>query len=231
MIYHAARLFPFGDAALLVEFADEIGEAANRRVRALDTVLSRASANAAGKGIRETIPAYASLLIEYDPLIVGYAELAQYVLERLAEAGARGWEAGQSQAGAVKEVPVFYGGEHGPDLAELAARQGLTPEEVVRIHSGQLYTVYMLGFSPGFPYLGVVPASIAAPRLPTPRTTVPAGSVGIAGRQTGIYPQATPGGWRLIGRTDLALFDPQRDPPAHFAPGDRVRFVPVEARR
>ena len=127
-------------------------------------------------------------------------------------------------------MPVFYGGEHGPDLAELAARQGLTPEEVVRIHSGQLYTVYMLGFSPGFPYMGVVPASIAAPRLPTPRTSVPAGSVGIAGRQTGIYPQATPGGWRLIGRTDLALFDPQRDPPAHFAPGDRVRFVPVEAR-
>jgi KipI family sensor histidine kinase inhibitor len=230
MIYPAPRLLPFGDAALLVEFADEIGEAASSRVRALDAGLCRSPASARREGICETVPAYASLLIEYEPLILSYAELAQLVLDLLAEAGAQGWDAGQAQAGAVKEVPVFYGGEDGPDLAELAARRGLTPEEVVRIHSGQLYTVYMLGFSPGFPYLGVVPEAIAAPRLPTPRTSVPAGSVGIAGRQTGIYPQATPGGWRLIGRTDLVLFDPQRDPPAYFVPGDRVRFVPVQER-
>jgi KipI family sensor histidine kinase inhibitor len=230
MIYPAPRLFPFGDAALLVEFADEIGEAANNRVNILDAALSGSSVSAPRAGIIETVPAYASLLIEYDPLVLSYAELAQHVLERLAEAGEHGWQAGRAQAGAVKEVPVFYGGDDGPDLAELAARQGLAPEEVVRIHSGQLYTVYMLGFSPGFPYLGVVPESIAAPRLSTPRTSVPAGSIGIAGRQTGIYPQATPGGWRLIGRTDLVLFDPQRDPPAYFAPGDRVRFVPVQER-
>ncbi len=228
MIYAVPQLLPFGDAALLLEFADEIGEAANSRVRLLDAQLSCSSVSARIVGLRETVPAYASLLIDYDPLVLPYAVLEQQVLERLAEAIARGEDAGRQNTRAVKEVPVLYGGEDGPDLADLAARQGLTPEEVVRLHSGQPYTVYMLGFSPGFPYLGVVPEAIAAPRLLAPRRSVPAGSVGIAGRQTGIYPQATPGGWRLIGRTDLVLFDPQRDPPAYFAPGDRVRFVPVD---
>ena len=198
-------------------------------MRLLDTALSRSPFSAQGAGIRETIPAYASLLVEYDPLILSYADLAQHVGALLAETPADVGGLEDDRSVTVKEVAVHYGGEDGPDLAELAAGRGLPPDDVIRIHSGQLYTVYMLGFSPGFPYLGVVPEAIAAPRLSVPRTSVPAGSVGIAGRQTGIYPQATPGGWRLIGRTDLALFDPQREPPAYFAPGDRVRFVPVAA--
>jgi KipI family sensor histidine kinase inhibitor len=130
--------------------------------------------------------------------------------------------------GRVIEIPTRYGGEYGPDLEFVAKHNGLTPDEVVRIHTSQSLRVFMLGFSPGFPYIGPLAPEIAAPRLATPRTLVPAGSVGIAGRQTGIYPSESPGGWRLIGRTDLKLFAPAKDPPALLRPGDYVRFRAVE---
>jgi len=130
--------------------------------------------------------------------------------------------------GPLIEVPVRYGGTDGPDLAEVAQHAGLTPEEVVRVHAGAEYSVYMVGFSPGFPYLGGLPAQLAMPRRDSPRLAVPAGSVGIGGKQTGIYPIESPGGWRIIGRTSLQLFQPERDPPTLLQLGDRVRFVPID---
>jgi KipI family sensor histidine kinase inhibitor len=220
MIYPVPRVLAFGDAALLVEFADEISTAANDRVRALDAAI--ASANI--PGIVEAIPAYRSLLVEYDPLELSFADLQSRVGDLIQRAGVA-----PPLESPVKRVPTVYGGEFGPDLADVAAMRNLTEQEVIAIHSGAIYRVYMLGFSPGFAYMGQIPESIATPRLATPRTRVPAGSVAIAGRQTGIYPQSTPGGWRILGRTNLTLFDARREPPCFFQPGDRVQFVPVRA--
>ncbi len=220
MIYPSPRFLPCGDAALLVEFADEISPAANGRVRGLDAALSAAQIS----GIIETVPAYCSLLVEYDPLVLSDGDLKEHLAELFQKIDL----VSQPEA-PLKLVPTVYGGETGPDLADVAATHNLTPQEVIAIHSGTIYTVYMLGFSPGFAYMGQAPGSIATPRLAAPRTRVPAGSVAIAGRQTGVYPQSTPGGWRLLGRTNISLFDPNRDPACFFQPGDRVRFVPVQA--
>ena len=125
------------------------------------------------------------------------------------------------------EIPTLYGGEYGPDLDHVADHNGLTPEEVIQIHSSADYLVYMMGFTPGFPYLGGMSENIATPRLQTPRTAIPAGSVGIAEQQTGVYPIESPGGWQLIGRTPVQLFDPQRDPPVVVEAGDFIRFAPI----
>lgn len=151
---------------------------------------------------------------------------------QLQSALAQAWERGESAddissnvGGRIVEIPVRYGGDDGPDLADVAAHTGLTPEEVVRRHSGGSYTVYFLGFQPGFAYLGGLDPALATPRRAEPRLAVPAGAVGIGGEQTGVYPAAAPGGWQLIGRTELALFLPERDPPSLLAPGDTVRFV------
>jgi len=220
MIYPVPHFLLCGDTALLVEFADEISPAANSRVGSLDAALGAAQI----PGIVETIPAYRSLLIEYDPLRILYAELCTHIAELAANVGNV-----PPIETPIRQVSVVYGGEYGPDLLETAAAHGLTPDQVVAIHSSAVYTVYMLGFSPGFAYMGEVPESIATPRLATPRTRVPAGSVAIAGRQTGVYPQSTPGGWRLLGRTNISLFNPYREPACFFQPGDRVRFVPVQA--
>ncbi len=164
-------------------------------------------------------PAYASILVDFDPRSTRHAEI-----ERAAEdlfAVAREAPAPETR---TVEIPVRYGGEFGPDLETVAQLTGHTPEEVIAIHSGAEYLVYFLGFSPGFPYLGGLAESIAAPRLETPRRRVPAGSVAIGGRQTGVYPMASPGGWRIIGRTAMRLFDAAADPPALLRMGDRVRF-------
>jgi KipI family sensor histidine kinase inhibitor len=167
-------------------------------------------------------PAYASLLIDFDPLATSHAELERAAGELMAQAA----NAPLPEARMV-EIPVTYGGEEGPDLEQVAALAGHTPDEVIGMHSSAEYTVYFLGFSPGFPYLGGMPEAIAVPRLETPRRKVPAGSVAIGGRQTGVYPMASPGGWRIIGRTTLRLFDPEADPPALLRMGDHVRFVPI----
>jgi KipI family sensor histidine kinase inhibitor len=220
MIYDTLRLFPFGDAALLVEFADEISIAASNRVRALDAAITQANI----PGIIETIPAYRSLLIEYNPSQILFGDLRALVAEM-----ANGLGNAPVVDAPVKQVPTMYGGEFGPDLADVAAMHHLSQDQVIAIHSSTIYTVYMLGFSPGFAYMGNVPESIATPRLASPRTRVPAGTVAIAGQQTGVYPQSTPGGWRMLGRTTIPLFDPQRDPACFFQPGDRVQFVPVDA--
>jgi len=208
-----ASLVPFGDSALLVKFGDEIDLSTNQRVQALDALLS---ANP-HQGFIESVPAYATLLVIYDPLIVTHTQVSDWVrmeMERSLE--------GLSRKPRRIRVPVRYGGE---DLDFVALYHHMSTREVVRIHTSREYTVYMMGFTPGFAYLGKLDDAIATPRLATPRTRVEAGSVGIAGAQTGIYPIASPGGWRILGRTSLQLFDLAADPPFLFSPGDLVSFV------
>jgi inhibitor of KinA len=213
------RLLPLGDSALLIHLGDEIDPEVNQRVHALEALL-RADKPA---GVIETVPAYASLLLYYDPLILTYTEASAWVNEEMARV-----KSGASREPRRVEVPVRYGGEYGPDLGFVASYHHLSVQEVLRIHTSRAYIVYMMGFTPGFAYMGKLDDSIATPRLETPRTHVAAGSVGIAGPQTGIYPIASPGGWQLIGRTELKLFDPAADPAFLFSPGDTVQFV-VEA--
>ncbi len=214
------RFLPAGDAALLVELGETIDPDINRRVHAL----ARALLEIARPGLEEAVPSYCSLLVHYDPTVLSYAEV-----QSLVAAALRQCRESPSLEPRTVTIPTAYGGEFGPDIAYVASKHGLSTAEVVRLHSEATYTVYMLGFTPGFPYLGGLPAQLATPRLATPRTAVPAGSVGIAGHQTGIYPLSTPGGWQIIGRTPYTLFDPLRDPPALLQPGDRVRFVPISA--
>jgi inhibitor of KinA len=212
------RFLLAGDAALVVEFGNKIDKEINRRVRSLAAALEENRI----PGQAEVVPTYRSLLVHYDPLRLSHRDLVGFVRTILE----KGEEYPLPEPHKV-EIPTLYGGEFGPDLLFVAEHNGLSIDEVIRFHSGTVYPVYMLGFSPGFAYLGGLPEEIATPRLPTPRTLVPTGSVALAGRQTGVYPIASPGGWRLIGRTPLKLFDPQRDPPTLLGAGDRVRFVPI----
>jgi KipI family sensor histidine kinase inhibitor len=211
------RLLPTGDRGLLVEFASDVS------VETAAIVLGADAALAGLPGIVETVPALRSVLVVYDPLTVGFDRLAEQVEAAVRTAGPVPIDAGR-----LIEVPVVYGGVDGPDLETVARACGLDAADVVRLHSEPSYFVMMLGFAPGFPYLGSLPARLRVPRRATPRTRVPAGSVAIADRFTGIYPQATAGGWHLLGRAVAHLFDPNRSPPCLLAPGDRVRFVPVE---
>ncbi len=215
------RFQPAGDGALLVTFGDTIDLAANRQAHALAQAIARSLATTAPPGLGEAVPGYVTLLVHYDPLLLSYETVESYLRQNLST--------GEAPAHAPRrvEVPVVYGGESGPDLAFVAGHNGLSEAEVIRIHSARDYPVFMMGFTPGFPYLGGMDPAIAAPRLSSPRSRVPGGSVGIAGEQTGIYPLDSPGGWRIIGRTALRLFDPDRDPPFLLVPGDVIRFVPV----
>ncbi len=215
-----ARLVLAGDAAVLVELGETIDPRLNARVHAL------ARALAGQPGLLDVAPAYASLLVTYDPAALDYATVAARLRAALAALPAR-----PALAGRRRRVPVAYGGEYGPDLPTVARRLGLSEDEVVHLHASRTYRVYMSGFAPGYSYLGELPERLALPRLATPRPSVPAGSVAIAGRQTGIYGVSTPGGWHILGRTPLRLFDPTRDPPCYLAAGDRVRFVPIDAAR
>jgi inhibitor of KinA len=210
------RLLAIGDSALLVQFGDDIDPAINQRVHELDALfgVDRIA------GIIETVPAYATLLIHYDPLVLTYAQASDLVNIEIAKV-----QSGSLRKPRRIEVPVRYGGEEGPDLEFVASHHSISIQEVIRLHTGREYTVYMMGFTPGFPYMGKLDDKLATPRLETPRIRVAAGSVGIAGAQTGIYPIDSPGGWRLIGWTSLPLFDLTEDPPFLFSPGDTVQFV------
>lgn len=179
---------------------------------------------------REFVPGYDSVLAPFDPAYISRQAFCDWLLAQLAEVIA-GWE-----SGGLRDVvhprrhrlPVVYGGSRGPDLEKVAARNGLSPEEVIRIHSEAEYSVYLVGFAPGFAYLGALPPAIDAPRLERPRPAVPGGTVAIAAGLTGVYPLASqPGGWNLLGYTPFVLFDPAQDPPVRFLPGDRVTFYPV----
>jgi inhibitor of KinA len=210
------------DNAFLVVFGDEITPDAGADVRTLHAWLMDEPL----PGVVDLHPAYATLLVRFDARRHEPEGIGRELRLRLE--GLRGHEAPEP---ASFDVPVQYGGDCGPDLAEVAATIGLTAEEVVAAHAGGAYRVCFLGFSPGFPYLDGLPARLATTRRATPRRRVAAGSVAIAGAQAGIYPVASPGGWNVIGRTDLALFDASRDRPALLAPGDRVRFVPMNGPR
>ena len=209
------RLKPVGVDGILAVLGDEISEGTRLRVAALNEALLRN----APEGLTETVPAYASLLVRFDPFVMDWNELSKLLI-RL-EAGLRETPA---DTGKLVELPVCYGGEFGEDLPFVAKHTGLSEDEVIRLHSRQEYRVYMLGFLPGFPYLGGLDPRLETPRMKTPRTAIPAGSVGIGGKQTGIYPLASPGGWRLIGRTPVRLDDGERLP---YTAGDRIRFVPI----
>jgi inhibitor of KinA len=213
------RVVPLGDSAVLVQLGEEIDPDLNRRVHALDARLR----GFVIQGVTETVPAYASLLVHYDPLVLTYGQVSDWVNGEINKV-----EEASSRPPRRIEVPVTYGGAAGPDLEFVAAYHQVGTEKVAKLHASRDYLVYMMGFTPGFPYMGKLEAAIATPRLETPRTRVPAGSVAIAGAQTGIYPVESPGGWRLIGRTSLPLFDLAADPPFLFSPGDTVRFV-IEA--
>lgn len=218
-LYTPARYLPFGDSALVVEFGDAISLEINSRVIALNDAVLKAEI----AGVEELVPTYRSLLVRYDPLRISYERLVFCVkdLERTPE------DSGARMVGRKIVVPVVYGGEYGPDLSRVAQYHGISEDQAVRLHSEKEYRVYMIGFVAGFPYLGEVADEIATPRLETPRLKVHQGSVGIAEKQTGIYPCEAPGGWQIIGRTPLRLFDPRQRPPAPIDPGDTVRFKPI----
>ena len=217
-IHKYPRIQPVGDTAITVEFENEIDLRVNQRVHVLARLLQKDPP----RGMGEAVPSYRTLLVHYDPELLSYATLKDFITAKLP-----GVEHPTQTQSRLIDIPTLYGGEHGPDLEFVAQYNQLTPEEVVQIHASKEYPVYMLGFTPGFPYLGGVDERIATPRLDSPRTHVPGGSVGIAGTQTGIYPVDSPGGWRIIGYTPSKLFDPFREPPALLAPGDRVRFASV----
>jgi inhibitor of KinA len=219
-------LCPLGDRALLIQLGSSIDDATHRRVRA---VCARLDAERIA-GMMELVPAYASVAVHYEPAAVPDDGTGRSPYERFASAveGALGAldESALPEPRRV-EIPVCYGGAFGPDLEEVARLHAMSADDVVRLHSGATYRVYMLGFAPGFAYLGGLPETIATPRRAEPRTSVPAGSVGIGGSQTGVYPLASPGGWQLIGRTPLKLFDASREPPTLLAAGDIVTFRPI----
>lgn len=215
-----ARFVWAGESHLLVEFGRELCPDNNRRVHDL-----------AGKllslrlpGIIECVPAFGSLMISLDPIIQSGEELVG-TCRSLIDATC----CEQGEPPLVVEIPVFYGGEYGPDLVDVSTATGLSQEEVVRMHTEKPYLVYMIGFMPGFPYLGGLNPRLSVPRLQTPRTRVPAGSVAIAEQLTGIYSVTSPGGWRLIGRTPVPLYVPEQHPPTLLRPGQYVRFVAVDS--
>ena len=215
------RFQPAGEAGLLVTLGEQIDPFINRRVHALTQALAGSNLN----GLGEAVPGYSTLLIHYDPLAWAYSALCERIAVFLEDAN----DCQQHWQPRLVEIPVVYGGPFGPDLNAVAQVHNLRPAGVVARHTARDYPVYLIGFMPGFPYLGGLDPALATPRLETPRSHVPAGSVGIAGAQTGIYPLESPGGWRIIGRTPLRLVDWQREPPFLLAPGDMVRFVPLES--
>ena len=212
------RFHSLGDAALVCEAAPPATLDCQRRIWAL------AERARLMPHVVEVVPGMNNLTIVFDPLVADYETLAAEL--------ERGWDAAEptDMDSAEIEIPVRYGGADGPDLAALAKHTGLSVDEVVKRHTQAEYVVFFLGFQPGFAYLGGLDPALAMPRRAEPRLEVPAGSVGIGGAQTGIYPAASPGGWQLLGRTELKLFDPARNPPTLMQPGDRVRFTALEVR-
>jgi KipI family sensor histidine kinase inhibitor len=216
------RIVPAGDAALIVEFADRIDPVINAAAVALARSLQAKSI----AGVRDTLPTFRSVAVHFDPLRTDYAALVEELRDEATRALAA---ATDIDAAPPIRVPVCYGGELGPDLPAVARFAGVTEPEAIDIHASRTYRVFMLGFVPGFTYLGTVDPRIAVPRMTTPRLRVPPGSVGIAGPQTGIYPASTPGGWQIVGTTPVRPFDIDRTEPFLFKPGDAVQFYAIDA--
>ncbi|WP_297570287.1 5-oxoprolinase subunit PxpB [uncultured Anaerovibrio sp.] len=212
------KILTVGDCGVSVEFGQEINLDINHRVTALKMLLKEKGI----PGIVETIPTYCSLLIEYDPMVIQYDELVnnlKVLVNQLRDI--------KLPEKRVVEIPVAYGGEYGPDLKEVAETHGISEEEVIRLHSEPEYPIYMLGFVAGFPYLGGMNKAIATPRKKTPRLKIESGSVGIAGEQTGIYSVESPGGWQIIGRTPIKLYDPERERPVLLEAGQYIKFKAI----
>lgn len=221
----APRILRFGDAAVLLEL-DAVATVANaRRARAVGRAVTelRGAGSPATGALGTPVAGAASVLVPFDPLVIDVTEAITLLAPLLAEDD----HVPDVPPGPEHRIRVRYGGDDGPDLDAVAAETGLTRDEVIALHASAAYEVLFLGFAPGFAYLGELPERLVLPRLATPRTRVPAGSVGIAGPMTAVYPQASAGGWRLLGRTDERPFDPAADPPARLRPGDRVRFEPA----
>ncbi|MGA8405933.1 MAG: 5-oxoprolinase subunit PxpB [Candidatus Acidiferrales bacterium] len=216
------RFQPASDQSLLVYFDQKITLDVHQRVRKLLRLLEREPI----VGLRNLNPAYCSTLVNFDALILNHGDLEAILLGYLDRL-----DAVPLPEPRELEIPTCYGGEFGPDLNEVASLRGLTPTQAIDLHASATYIVYFLGFVPGFAYLGELPEALATPRLDSPRRSTPAGSVGIAGNQTGVYPFATPGGWRLIGRTPIAMFRPDREAMSYLSIGDRVRFTPISRAR
>ncbi len=214
------RLLPAGESCVVVDFGEHIDYDINRKVQALRKALEEG----AFPGIRELVPTYRSLAIYLDPLKENPRDLQRKIEELLVSL-----EKEPLRSSQAVDIPVCYGGNYGPDLSFVASSHDLSEEEVIRRHSGREYYCHMLGFTPGFPYLGGMDPSLATPRLSKPRQIIPAGSVGIADQQTGIYPIESPGGWQLIGRTPLTLFDPGKNSPTLLDAGLWIRFVPISS--
>jgi KipI family sensor histidine kinase inhibitor len=217
-LYSKALHFLMGDRGLLLEFGDEIRREVNERVRTMALAIQAEAI----EGIIETVPTYRSLLIIYNPLSLSSEDLKKR-LNQIEE----GLQQAAFPEPKLTHIPVVYGGMYGPDLEGVAKYHQVSPEEVIRLHCSKPYLIYMIGFMPGFPYMGELPQALATPRLKTPRLSVPKGSVAIAQRQTGIYSMESPGGWQIIGRTPVELFNPMQDPPALLQMGDFVQFYPI----
>jgi inhibitor of KinA len=219
---NGVRFQPASDLSLLIYFGEQITPDAHQRVRKLLHLLEQKPI----AGVRNLNPAYCSILVSFDALELNHGELEDIL---------RGYVARLDGMRIPKarelEIPTCYGGEFGPDLKEVASLHGITPAQAIELHASVTYAVYFLGFVPGFAYLGELPDALATPRLDSPRRSTPPGSVGIAGNQTGVYPFATPGGWRLIGRTPISMFRPDCKAMSFLAIGDRVRFTPISAAR
>ncbi len=217
-MYEKAKYLVSGDSAITIEFGNIISEEINKKVRAMTSAVEVKKVY----GIKELVPTYRSLMIHYDPLKVDFYELVN-TLRKIEE----NIDSIELSAPDVIEIPTLYGGDCGPDIENVARYNNITVEKVVEIHASKEYLIFMLGFTPGFPYLGGMDTRIAAPRLQTPRTRIPGGSVGIAGEQTGIYPVSSPGGWQLIGSTPIKLFDPHRENPILLKSGNYIKFKSI----
>jgi len=210
---------PLGDHALCVTFGNAISVDLSNTIRSYSQVI----ADARLTGVGEVVPTYCTMMICYDPLQIGYGTLSEKIRALLKQP----LPSAEIDLTRRVHIPVCYGGKFGPDLSFVAQHTGLTEEEVISRHAGRDYPIFMLGFLPGFPYLGDLDSALNTPRLSSPRIRIAPGSVGIGGEQTGIYPIASPGGWRLIGRTPIKLFDPKRTPATPYVAGNRIRFDPI----
>ena len=213
------KILTAGDSSILVEFGKVISPEINRKITAMVQLMKMQHI----EGVVDIIPAFCSLLINYDPRVISYEEIKER-MQHLLKMDAK-MDEGKKK---IYEIPVCYGGEFGPDIANIAQHAGLTEEEVIKIHSSRDYLIYMLGFLPGFCYLGGLDERIHTPRLANPRIKISAGSVGIGGSQTGIYPLDSPGGWQLMGMTPVKTYDPDREVPILLEAGDYIRFIPID---
>lgn len=221
-MYDKIKFLNAGDSALVMEFGNEIAKDINAKIATVVENLKKKKVD----GILDILPTYRSILINYDPMKISHSEIVG-ILTELSKLNS----SNHSDDVRLIEIPTIYGGEYGPDIKNVAEHAGMSEKEVVKIHTGTDYLVYMMGFMPGFTYLGGLDERIATPRLKSPRLKIEAGSVGIAANQTGMYPLESPGGWQLIGRTPLKLYDDTKEPPVFIQAGDYIRYVSIDKKQ